>query len=136
MSAATRKGLRDMVTAIRRLAPALKRGDYQPGRICETCSIGLALGEWPPSGRNYTQQQWEQVVATLAAYVIVPGHDHDTSRCYHEGQPCGVECDCMRDGFSWAPCTVCGTRVGGWRHDVMMCDKGEEFPVGYMVTSG
>jgi hypothetical protein len=73
MSATTRKGLRDMVTAIQRLATALKRGDYQPGRICEICSMGLALGEWRPSGRNYTQQQWERVMATIAVGAAVAG---------------------------------------------------------------
>jgi hypothetical protein len=136
MSATTRKGLRDMGTAIGQLTAALKRGEYIPGRVCETCSAGLALGKWPSIGRHWTQAQWDQVVATTTVYIIVPGHDHASERCYHAGRPCGMKCDCMRDGFSWAPCILCGTREAGARHDVMICDKGQEFPVGYIVSSG
>jgi hypothetical protein len=65
-----------METAIRRLATALKRGDYQPGRICETCSIGLALGEWPPVGRNYTQLGDDLPVQPASeglAFLALPG---------------------------------------------------------------
>lgn len=101
---------------------ALETGNFVAGSVCVDCLFILANGDWPEVGENWTQAQQDAATSTLADYEVSLGHLHsgEWSECYHKGEPCGDDCDCEQNTFSYSPCSVCNSTLAGSRDDVTM----------------
>jgi hypothetical protein len=104
-------------------AQAIESGNYVVGGVCVDCLMGIANGDWPEVGPNWTETQQLVSDETMRLYDVTLGHIHDSYRCWHSGEVCDEDCDCERAAFSWSPCIVCGSSLGGSRDDVLLIDK-------------
>lgn len=106
-------------------ASAIETGHFVDGSVCVDCLFGLANGDWPEVGEDWTPEQAETSARTLAQYDATLGHMHSGpfSQCYHNGAECEDDCDCDRAEFSRACCSVCGSNLAGSRHDVILIPR-------------
>lgn len=76
--------------------------EYSEGKACADCLMLLANDETPPEMSEVETAEYLANVArhTAGSEVVVN---------------CPEECE---GGFSWSPCDVCGSRLGGDRHPV------------------
>ena len=99
---------------------------HSAGQICQDCLMLHANGEWPES---LSRDELAQYAFRLGEHSkgqkldMTLGHFHDTDYCHHEGQECDPDCDCERTDFSWSVCSMCGSKEGGYRHDVTFWEK-------------
>lgn len=75
------------------------------GEMCVDCLVLLANGETPAEMSERETEEW------LAAI----DRAWPESEGWHLAPACGEDCE---GGFSWSSCDVCGSRLGGDRHDV------------------
>lgn len=102
----------------------LAAGRFYAGSVCVDCLMGLANGDWPDDTEpDWTSERRNNVGATLEQCDITLGHIHSgeyAGRCWHAGEICADDCNCEQSEFSWSSCSVCGSGLGGYRHDVIM----------------
>lgn len=105
----------------------LDSGNFVASVACDDCTMGLASAGWPSADESadWTPEREITVDATLAEYDVTLGHMHSGpySDCWHAGTDCADDCDCERTVFSRRDCGVCGARLEGYRHDVIMVKK-------------
>ena len=108
----------------------LDAGRYHNGSVCVDCLMGITYGDWPAIGEADWDDDRERTAdANLGTYDVTVGHMHigewaDTS-CWHYGTECGDDCSCERTEFSSRDCSVCGTYLAGYRHDVIMVNRND-----------
>jgi hypothetical protein len=93
------------------------------GWACTDCLMLLANGETSP---EWTQEETDAYVARVEernpAGSITLGMVREEHECADDdGQTendRGGECECEQQSFSWSPCDVCGSNLGGSRHAV------------------
>lgn len=108
-----------------KFSEALDTGNFIAGSVCVDCLFGIANGEWPTVGENWTQAQQDSSDSVLAAYDVTLGHLHsgEWSNCHHKDEPCEEDCECEQTTFSSARCDVCRSTLSGSRDDVIMVNK-------------
>lgn len=92
------------------------------GWCCEDCLFMLANGEV----EDWTEEQtaeWHQTVQERLGDVNVGLGGEHAEGCPNVDQDTGEwlgmsDCDCEQDEFSWSPCDVCGSGLGGSRDAV------------------
>ena len=109
----------------------LDTGEFYDGTVCSVCLMGIASGDWPAigDGSGWDADRDSAADVNLGAYDVTVGHVHigewaDTN-CWHFGTECGDDCDCERTEFSSRGCSVCGTYLSGYRHDVIMVNRAD-----------
>ena len=108
----------------------LDAGRYHNGSVCVDCLMGIANGDWPTIGEgDWDADRDTTADANLGAYDVTLGHLHfgeyaDAS-CFHFGTECGDDCEGERSEFSARGCSVCGTYLAGYRHDVIMVNRAD-----------
>lgn len=103
----------------------LAAGRFYDGAVCADCLMGIANDDWPAVGDSGWDDDRDATAgANLGAYDVTLGHMHDgkyaDTSCFHYGAECDDDCSCEADEFSWRGCSVCGTYLAGYRHDVIM----------------
>lgn len=93
------------------------------GWCCTDCLILLANGEAPADLTESEVTAWqEQIDLRNHGYNLTLGMLREEHSCTNaNGQTAGDlggECDCEVNSFSWSPCDVCGSNLGGERHAV------------------
>jgi hypothetical protein len=89
--------------------------NHTRGSVCVDCLIGLANGEWPEVGENWTDDQETHVREGLARYEFMLGHIADEA---HPGEECDEDRECEHTTFSSSYCDLCNTGLAGSRDDV------------------
>lgn len=85
------------------------------GWACTDCTILLANGEAPADmSEDQVTAREDQIDARNAGYTITLGMLREEHSCDGTSD----ECDCEVTSFSWSPCDVCGSNLGGERHAV------------------
>ena len=90
------------------------------GWCCVDCLVELANGESPADlSEEELAARQAGIEARNAGYSITLGLLREEHACTDEaGQTAGDlggECDCETNSFSWSPCDVCGSNLGGER---------------------
>ena len=93
------------------------------GWACSDCLSELANGESPADlSADGIAERNAMISARNAGYDITLGLLREDHTCLNsDGQTAGDlggECDCEVNTFSWSPCDVCGSNLGGERHAV------------------
>jgi hypothetical protein len=91
--------------------------DIPPDWICVDCLMWLANGETDP---DWTDQQRAAFLASVArgsaGYEVTLGMLAKYHECASESGAIADDCECEQDTFSWSPCALCGSPLGGSRH--------------------
>jgi hypothetical protein len=85
-------------------APGTARGSYRHG------TVEIRAGGFRDAMESAL---WHPAVPAGAWAVMARGHDLETE------PDRGGDCDCERRSFSWSPCDVCGSNLGGTRDAVV-----------------
>lgn len=89
--------------------------DHARGSVCVDCLMGLANGDWPEVGENWTEEQENHVIEGLTQFEFTLGHIAEE---VHPGEDCDEDMECPRTEFSWSRCDLCNSSLGGSRDDV------------------
>ena len=101
------------------------------GWCCVDCLMSLANGEPHPD-----EAKFDAGVGGAEVTLGMVGDEHsEDCEVFVFDSETGVrvwdgsfECECELRGFSWSPCDVCGSRLGGSRHAVTF------FPVAHRTA--
>lgn len=97
------------------------------GWCCVDCVTLLANGETPPEMSEAETAEWlARVEAAGDASTVTLGRMFGEDGCEHTSDAWRADAavqeahaaECERDTFSWRPCDVCGSTLGGERHAV------------------
>jgi len=85
--------------------------------VCPDCLMMIANGETDP---NWTESECNDFIARFTKSTegyasINPGSDH--KNCTHDLQ--GEDCPLDEGHFSWSPCDLCKSSLGGDRYPAM-----------------
>ena len=93
------------------------------GWACTDCLMELANGESPVDlSEEELAERQAGIQARNAGYNLTLGMLREEHSCVDDAGQTeadrGGECDCEVNTFSWSPCDVCGSNLGGERHAV------------------
>jgi len=89
------------------------------GWACTDCLILLANSDAPADLCEAETADWlAQIAQRTDGYTLTIGMHADEHRCAGEDGLRRNDCGCDSDPFSWQPCEVCGSHLGGERHAV------------------
>lgn len=101
----------------------LNQGLFVATVACQDCLLEHANGQVDSDSR--TAEQIDHARQVAADYDITTGHVHTgpyaEQSCFHAGEECpdSQDCDCERTDFSGTECGMCGTRLAGYRNDMI-----------------
>lgn len=99
------------------------------GWACVDCLFMLANGEVEDWTEEQTQEWRERVERRLGDVRVGLGGEHEDGcpNVAEDGSWIGsTDCYCEHEEFSWRPCDVCGSGLGGSRDAVHFYKMGEE----------
>jgi hypothetical protein len=103
---------------------ALDSGNFVAARLCHDCLYIVSYAAYPEGDTDWTTERANTVAANLAAYDVTIGHNHNGEyaerSCWHYPNRCEDDCDCAKTDFSWAPCDLCSSALGGSRGDAIL----------------
>lgn len=98
---------------------ALRTGKFSVEKVCTTCVFAKEYGDTTGADEDWDEARFTE---TLNTYEATMGHPHESewfTDCHHDGERCpdDADCDCERDSYSTTECGMCGSTLGGERHD-------------------
>lgn len=104
--------------------PGTRTEPTAPDWACTDCFVLLVNGDIPADmeGLELAEYLDRYDAAMTSGAEITPGMlaEFHAERCprYGEHGDDGSDCDCETQDFSWSPCGICRSNLGGSRHAV------------------
>lgn len=117
----TPKGMREMV-----IVGNMESDKWPPGWCCSDCLMLLANGETDP---DWSEEETAEYLKRVEHYTegceVTLGMFKEFHECLDESGEIADDCECEMLTFSWSPCDVCGSSLGGSRDAVTFWEKKE-----------
>ena len=103
----------------------MNKKDHSKASICTDCYMyshykDESLGDHvTPEMESDIRQGFDKL-----GNVHIADHHHTLTSCFDPFECTGEDCTCSETRFSWSPCEICGSNLGGDRHYVDIIEKG------------
>jgi hypothetical protein len=121
------------------LVKATERVPCATSWACVDCLFLLANGDTDPMWSDAEQAdflaRFERGTDGAEVTLGMLATEHDET-CPNYGDWQGHECSCETRTFSWSPCGVCGSSLGGSRHAVTFWIERKTWPASECASQG
>lgn len=97
-------------------------GNTEPTRpdwACTDCFVLLVNGDMPGHMSEEEVNEWHaRYVKGIGDTEVTPGMLAEYHECANDNGDRPEECDCETRTFSWSPCDICHSNLGGTRHAI------------------